>query len=292
MHRDEYQIDEKQARRLIIRQMPDWSDLPITRVASAGTVNHIFRLGDDKVIRMPRTPTNQHGPENLARCLPIFTEELPLQVPKQIGLGWPSNEYPSHWSVLSWITGEPSTRDNLNDLASSAQALGELVGAMRAIPTASNAGAKNYRAGQLSGVDADFRGWLGRLPHDIDRDPLLQVWESCLATDEWGGPPTWLHTDLRGDNLMSHGGQLVGVIDWDDVSVGDPAADLLAAWWLFDGETREVFRSAVKADRRDWKRAQGWALHMAVAALPYYSESNPAFVRQARRAIAEILTDE
>jgi hypothetical protein len=40
-----------------------------------------------------------------------------------------------------------------------------------------------------------------------------------------------------------------------------------------------------------WFRAMGWALFMSVAAIPYYVETNPAFVRQAIRALHEIIND-
>ncbi len=35
----------------------------------------------------------------------------------------------------------------------------------------------------------------------------------------------------------------------------------------------------------------GWALFMSVAAIPYYSETNPTFAGQARRALDEIIED-
>lgn len=97
---------------------------------------------------------------------------------------------------------------------------------------------------------------------------MIGVWESCLSAGEWAGPPRWFHSDLRGDNLIAHEGKLVGVIDWEGCTVGDPSTDYLAAWWLFDGDSRETFRSTCNAERSDWQRAKGWALHMAVVAIP------------------------
>lgn len=150
----------------------------------------------------------------------------------------------------------------------------------------------NYRAFGLSRIDRDFRNWLEQAPQGVDRNAVIEVWEECLAAGEWKGPPVWLHSDLRGDNLIARNGELVAVIDWEGCTVGDPAADLLAAWWLFNHpDVRQEFRIASNAQRSEWMRGKGWALHMAIAAIPHYESSNPVFARQARSALSQILND-
>ncbi|PLS78194.1 MAG: phosphotransferase, partial [Chloroflexi bacterium] len=54
MHADEVETDAALVRRLLAAQFPQWSELPITPVRSAGTDNAIFRLGDDLAVRLPR----------------------------------------------------------------------------------------------------------------------------------------------------------------------------------------------------------------------------------------------
>jgi aminoglycoside phosphotransferase (APT) family kinase protein len=103
--------------------------------------------------------------------------------------------------------------------------------------------------------------------------------------------PSWVHTDLRGDNLIAEHGRLAAVIDWEGCTVGDPSADHLAAWWLFDGASRETFRIASGAGKDTWLRAMGWTLFMSVAAIPYYTETNPTFAGQARLALDEVFDD-
>jgi len=39
-------------------------------------------------------------------------------------------------------------------------------------------------------------------------------------------PTTWTHLDLHGNNVLSDGGNLAGIVDWGDAGAGDPAADL------------------------------------------------------------------
>ena len=47
MHTDDLEIDEALVRRLLAEQLPEWAELPLSRVEPAGTVNAIFRLGDE-----------------------------------------------------------------------------------------------------------------------------------------------------------------------------------------------------------------------------------------------------
>jgi hypothetical protein len=52
-----------------------------------------------------------------------------------------------------------------------------------------------------------------------------------------------------------------------------------------------VFRAALGVDDGTWSRARGFALHQAAMIIPYYAETNPAFVALARRTVAEILAN-
>ena len=292
LHDNEFPIDIGLVGELLTRQMPQWKGLPLHQFRTSGTVNVTFRLGDDKLVRLPRTRDFANGPERESLCLPAFTGRVPLEVPAFLALGVPTDSYPSHWSVLSWIEGTSADRSTLRDLRSAATALGEFVVALRRVSTDGAPQGGNYRAFGLSKVDQGLRRWASKLPDDIDQTAVLRVWEQCLAVGDWDGPPTWLHSDLRGDNLIADHGNVVGVIDWEGCTVGDPSADYLPAWWLFDSDTRHTFRTASNATHPGWMRAKGWALHMAVAAIPYYTETNPAFVAQARKALAEIIADE
>lgn len=45
-------------------------------------------------------------------------------------------------------------------------------------------------------------------------------------------------------------------------------------------------------DDATWMRGRGWALFVAVIALPYYEKSNPAFAKLASDMIRVVLDDE
>ena len=63
MHIDELEIDEVLVRRLLADQFPEWAGRPLSRVEPAGTVNAIFRLGDELSLRIARRagPTEPGG---------------------------------------------------------------------------------------------------------------------------------------------------------------------------------------------------------------------------------------
>lgn len=288
---NEFGIDDELVQGLLMAQMPDLAGLSLRRVDSSGTVNAIYRLGEGLLVRLPRSPDYVGGPEREARWMPVFAQSLPIHVPKYERLGHPTSRYPSHWSVVEWVEGEPAGDATLDSLDQAATDLGEFVQALRRVSTANAPTGGNYRAFGLARVDDDFRDWLAKLPDDIDRFQVESIWESCLSVGEWDLKPSWVHTDLRGDNLVVRDGSLVAVIDWEGCTVGDPSADHLAAWWLFDGNSRETFRVASGANRDTWFRAMGWALFMSVAAIPYYSATNAIFAGQARRALDETIDD-
>jgi aminoglycoside phosphotransferase (APT) family kinase protein len=97
-------IDEALARRLVDGAFPDWRGLPLRAFASAGTDNVMLRLGEDKVLRLPRTP-------GAARALAREVAWMPRLGPSPITAAptRPSPPSPAVRSTESSPTGpEPS----------------------------------------------------------------------------------------------------------------------------------------------------------------------------------------
>jgi aminoglycoside phosphotransferase (APT) family kinase protein len=90
-----------------------------------------------------------------------------------------------------------------------------------------------------------------------------------------GDEPLWHHGDLVAENLLTRDGRLVAVLDFGCLSVGRPAVDLVVAWELLDPAARGTFRASVGVDDVEWGLGRGWALALAIMALPYYWHSMP-----------------
>ncbi|MDP8947241.1 MAG: phosphotransferase, partial [Actinomycetota bacterium] len=125
----------------------------------------------------------------------------------------------------------------------------------------------------------------------IDVGAVTAAWEAALRAPEWNRSPVWFHGDLLPGNLLVEGGRLSAVIDFGGLGVGDPACDLMIAWGLFSGESREVFRAALAVDDATWVRGRGCALSWALIFIPYYLDTNPVGVGSARRVLDEVLAD-
>ena len=123
----------------------------------------------------------------------------------------------------------------------------------------------------------------------IDAAAVAAAWERALEAPVWDGAATWIHGDLLRPNLLVRDGRLHAVIDFGGAGAGDPATDVIAAWAVFGPAGRAAFRAALAVDDGAWERARGIALHQAVMIVPYYAETNPAFVTLAQRTIAQIL---
>ena len=53
---------------------------------------------------------------------------------------------------------------------------------------------------------------------------------------------------------------------------------------------REVYRAALGVDDATWERGRGWALSVALIALPYYRHTNPAITASSRLVIDQVLS--
>lgn len=291
LHDGEFAIDDQLVRGLIADQFPQWADLPLRRVVSSGTVNVIYRLGTDMAVRLPRMSDFSSGPQREATWLPMFAPLLPLSIPEYVALGQPTDAYPSPWSVLGWIEGENATPATLTNLNDAARQLGEFVVALRGIDT-EGAPDGNYRGHGLQGRDTLTRDTIDSVADEFDTGELIQAWDSAFAAPPWSEDPRWFHGDLHPGNLLARDGRLSAAIDFEGCSVGDPSSDLIAGWWLFDTESRDMFRQTVRADTASWERGRGWALSVALVAQPYYAETNPVFADMARQAIRRVLDDQ
>ena len=93
LHADEITTDATLVRQLLAAQFPQWAELRITPVASDGTENSIYRLGDDMAVRLPRRP-GKTGVEKEHRWLPKLAPHLPVAVPVPLAIGTPAEGYP------------------------------------------------------------------------------------------------------------------------------------------------------------------------------------------------------
>lgn len=296
MHTDEVFIDKETVRHLIDHQFPQWEHLALTP-AGHGTDNRMLRLGDDLVVRLPRTSGSAADVATEQEWLPRLAPHLPLSIPEPIALGQADERYPFAWSVYRWVDGtelEPErAKDSARlgrDLAGFVRALHgvELMGARREEPLLS------YRGGSLQELSnatlenlAACRG-LDRL--DLDLAGLKSIWLAAMELQEPRLTHTWMHTDLKPSNLLVRDGVLVGVVDFGGLSVGDPTCEHAATWDL-SAEARHAYAEELGLGENTRLRARAWALAISLAGVPYYWFTWPEFAQECVRRLRLILAD-
>jgi len=288
LHDDQIEIDIDLVRRLVDTQFPQWRDALLTPVESSGTVNALYRLGGELVVRLPLATWGAEAVEREQEWLPRLSPLLPVEIPRLFGRGQPDLGYPCPWSVFGWIEGSHPRPDRLSSSDALADDLASLIRALHQIelPDAPEA----YR-GPVSEVDRTVRRCIAEVAEEFDPGQLTKAWEISVHAPEWEGPPLWAHSDLLASNLLIREGRLAAVIDFGTAGVGDPACDLMVAWNVLRAPARPSFRETVGLDHATWLRGRGWALAQAVIALPYYRETNPGMTRAARHAISQVLAD-
>ncbi|GAA3165240.1 aminoglycoside phosphotransferase family protein [Nonomuraea salmonea] len=258
-----------------------------------GHDNRTYRLGETMTVRLPTAAGYAPAVLKESDWLPRLGPHLPVAVPEVLATGAPGEDYPHPWSVRSWLEGETADPARVGDMTAFAVQVAEFVRALWRCDATGGppAGEHSFWRGASPGhYDADTRRYLTELDGHLDTGLAAETWQAALDA-RWTGRPVWFHGDVAAGNLLVAGGELTAVIDFGTSGVGDPACDLVIAWTMFGGASREAFRAAVGGDPGLWARARGWALWKALLMLTLTLGSDPAAATEHRRIVTDVLSD-
>ena len=282
-------------RTLLAAQAPALAELPITPLGQ-GWDNDAYLLGDGLVVRLPRREASVQLLENELRWLPALAHSLIVRTPQPVFVGTPSAAFPRPWSVVEYVPGTAVSALPIEERVALATDLADFLGALHA-PADVGAPINPVRGGSLAQPepDARTRARLTQLHHAGDgalADDLLPRWETWRHAPDFDGADAWVHGDLHPHNLIAAPtGRLAGVVDWGDLTAGDPACDLATAWLTFDASGRRVFTERVDqagyVDGATWERAKAWALYLALA-LATENDDRPALRETGYHGLAEL----
>lgn len=236
-----------------------------------------------------RIPGAADDVEKEHQWLPRLAPPLPVAIPAPLGKGTPAEGYPWRWSVYRWLDGANPVVGRIAEPGLLAADLASFVTALHRIDQAG--GPASYRSEHLGARDAVTRAAIAELGGIVGTGAVSAAWEEALRAPERPGPAVWIHADLQPGNLLVARGRLSAVIDFGCLGLGDPAVDLIVAWYVLPAEARGAFRAAVEADDAAWARGRGWALSIALLELRYYRETNPVMATIARHVIEQVLAD-
>lgn len=288
----EVDVPQGLVRDLLTDQAPDLAHLPLRPLAN-GWDNVMWALGDHLAVRLPRRALAAGLVLHEQRWLPRLAPRLPLAVPAPVRCGVPGRGYPWPWSVVPLLPGDVAWRTPLTDPAAAARALADFLTALH-VPAPPGAPVNAFRGGALADREPALLDRLALLGEAVPRPRIEETWRRLREADAWAGPPLWLHGDLHPGNILVSDGRISGVIDFGDITAGDPATDLSVAWMLLAPAHRVVFRevyagtAALGSEDATWARARGWALTLSLAFLAH-SADNPVLAALGRRTLGAVL---
>ncbi|ATY12758.1 aminoglycoside phosphotransferase [Amycolatopsis sp. AA4] len=245
-------------RDLLREQHPDLAGLAIREVAG-GWGNQMWRLGDELAVRMQRMDPTSAQQFKERKWLPALAPRLPLPVPTPVRHGEPSERFPKHWTVMTWVPGEPLDHGTISRGTHAADTLADFLRALH-VEAPADAPIATDRGAHPRDCTGGFEKFLEAVALDDLAADVRAVWDDAVAAPAWESPPVWVHGDLHPANVVVSQGTLSGIVDFGDLFAGDPAWDLAAAWVLLPaGTAARFFESYARADEPAIRRARGLA---------------------------------
>lgn len=292
MHENQLILSEEDAAFLIAQRFPEYRGQVIRRLDTSGTVNAIFRVGEEAAARFPLLghDANGTGPTSAheASAMEEFLQASPFPGPRPLGIAEPSVTCPGGWSLQSWLPGATPSPHSHESSDGFAEDLATLITALRLHPTGGRTFAGTGRGGLLQEHDGWVKECLRQSRGLLDVGPLRKLWEH-FRTLSPAGADVMNHGDLIPANLLVDGERLSGVLDTGGFGPADPALDLVAAWHLLDERRRRRFRERIGVGDEEWERGAGWAFEQAIGLVWYYRETNPSMAELGRSTLGRLL---
>lgn len=277
-------------RALLAEQHPDLASLPLS-AAPSGWDYAMYRLGAELAVRLPRREFAVRLIANEQRWLPEIARWLPVAVPAPVRIGRAGCGYPWPWSVVRWIDGESADLALPNN--SGVARLGACLRALHR-PGPRDGPADPYRGVPLAERSDALDARIARVSESTNRltPRVLAAWRAAVDAP-LAETRAWIHGDLHPRNLITSRGELRGVIDWGDVTIGDPASDLAGIWMLgMDAAARSLAWQAYgELDDATLARARGWAVYFGVTLVDVGLTDDPRHGAVGERTLRALVDD-
>ncbi len=285
---------------LIAAAFPTLRGRPVEPLAE-GWDNTVFLVGGTWVFRFPRRQLAVPGFRRELAVLPRIATRLPLPVPEPEFVADDDPVDPWPFAGARLLPGRELADTGLPDgeRRAAAAAVGAFLRQLHAAPTRQAAPAglpldPMGRAWPRARID-DTRTQLRQLVEQGTwaGDPGVQaLLAEAERLDAPARPPVLVHGDLHVRHvLLDDRGSAVGVLDWGDVCLADPAVDLALAYTAFSGPARAAFLTAygeVDAEQELRGRALGVRLSALLAA--YAADvDRPALLAEALAGLRRVV---
>jgi aminoglycoside phosphotransferase (APT) family kinase protein len=264
-----------------------------------GWDNTAFLVDGTLLVRFPRRAAFAYLIETEVAVLPLIAAAVPLAITAPTHVGRPTDIYPYTFAGYPLIAGQTAITAALSDRqrADLAVPLAHFLRTLHAIPTGALV-ARGLRTDDMGRLDHAKRRALmqARLEtlagHGVDEGPEFMAWMDAHPPQApEPGALRVVHGDLYAQHIvLDDERQPVGIIDWGDVHLGDPAIDLAVAHQVLPLAAHERFLQTYgPVDERMWNAARYRAIYHALIELEYGIAENDAAMRDAGRSALEMI---
>jgi aminoglycoside 2''-phosphotransferase len=201
-----------------------------------GWDHYMLLVNDEWIFRFPRRPENEATLRREAALVPALAPTLPVAVPRFDHV-WRGDAPPRIVLGYRRIPGRPLSAQPVSEasVASLGAQLAGFLTSLHGFPVdrARDLGAPGGDAEAWRREYEDFFRWIRREAFPVlgrrERRWATDLCEDFLASSaHFRFTPVLLHRDLGMDHVLfdETAGQITGVIDWGDASLGDPAFDI------------------------------------------------------------------
>ena len=271
MHANQLTVSAETVRELVDEQFPEWRALPIRGIRSQGTVNAIFRVGDQLAARFPLQTQDVEATRQWLAAEAKAAHELlgrtRFPTPEPVALGEPGAGYPLPWSIQTWLPGILATDEDPGDSVAFAHDLAEFVLNVRAIDPRGRMFNANGRGGDLRSHDGWMETCFEQSEGLLDVPRLRKMWDALRKLPRGGAGDVMTHGDLIPGNVLVADGRLAAVLDVGGLGPADPALDVVGAWHLLEPVPRQVLHDDLGCGDLEWARGKAWAFQQAMGAV-------------------------
>jgi len=268
----DFEVNETIIRQLLKEQISEFRPLEL-KPLGLGWDNVMYKLGDDKIIRLPRTKVSDELIQIETKWLNHLASHLPITIPTTLFAGKPNAEYPFHWSVLPYFEGLTVNNSKLDERE--VLKLAEFLKALHMLPISNTIGSDPNSILQVKADSETQR--IERVKNNTEFLPerlttMLEDGLSAIVPKDL----KWIHADIHARNVIVNDNKIEAIIDWGDMTNGDVSRDLCSFWTLFSNHNLIMKAFEIYgATKSEITRSKAWAILFGIIMLDSGLVDNP-----------------
>lgn len=283
---------------IIAKQFPDLAPSKIKCIGE-GWDNKVFLVNDQLIFRFPHREIAATLIERENAVLAHLQARVTLKIPNPIYVGKPDDNYPYHFHGYQVIDGKSGCHANLSASARN-RSITELADFLKRLHSITEMEAQTIGAKDQVFDRTDADRAINALAERVEKINArnialidLKVFDNEMKIAAAVNLPTkkvLVHGDLYCRHLMFEQEELVGIIDWGDVGINNPAVDLGVVFSFYPAHCHQVFFDIYGAlDSETHAYARFLGLYSAITVMLYgHDIEDPQLVQEAKESLLRI----